>query len=230
MKWIYIVSGLVVSLLDAQFEVFAQGQTQSTQTTTTAPAAPSSAQPLSVAPSATTTDAQTTTATSQTYVLCPSDLVQVKVYQEDDLESKLRISRDGTTSFPLIGVINLGGKTVAQAAALLREELGKDYLVNPQVTVTVLEYAKRRFTVLGQVQRPGSYEIPNEESVVFLQAIAMAGGYTRLANRANVTVTRTIDGRKTALTLDMNRATNDQKTPQFIIQPDDIITVSERIF
>jgi polysaccharide export outer membrane protein len=166
----------------------------------------------------------------QTYVLCPSDVVQVKVYQEDDLESKLRISRDGTTTFPLIGVINLGGKTVDQAATLIREELAKDYLVNPQVSVSVLEYAKRRFTVLGQVQKPGTYEIPNEESVFFLQAIAMAGGYTRLANRGNVMVTRTIAGRKTAVSLDVNHAASDPNTPQFTILPDDIITVSERIF
>src|SRR6185503_5788059 len=120
--------------------------------------------------------------------------------------------------------------TVDQAAALIRDELAKDYLVNPQVTVTVLEYSKRRFTVLGQVQRPGTYEIPNEESVTFLQAIAMAGGYTRLANRSNVTVTRTINNRKPTLSLDVNHATTDPNTPQFTILADDIITVSERIF
>jgi protein involved in polysaccharide export with SLBB domain len=224
MKRIHILSVLSALLLAPWLATAAQGQNQLPQI-----AASGSATPASVQASAAVA-ATATSETSQSYVLCPSDLVQVKVYQEDDLESKLRISRDGTTSFPLIGVINLQGKTVSQAAALIREELAKDYLVNPQVTVTVLEYAKRRFTVLGQVQRPGTYEIPNEESVVFLQAIAMAGGYTRLANRANVTVTRTIDGRKAALTLDMNHATNDPKTPQFNIQTDDIITVPERIF
>src|SRR6266704_1573923 len=164
----------------------------------------------------------------QTYILSPNDVVQVKVYQEDDLETKMRIGKDGTTSFPLIGVINLGGKTVAQAADLIRARLADGYLVNPQVTVTVLEYAKRRFTVLGQVQKPGSYEIPNEESVSLLEAIAIAGGYTRLANRANVIVTRSVAGRKTALSLDVNHATNDPNTPAFVIHPDDIITISER--
>src|SRR5260221_3482477 len=158
----------------------------------------------------------------QTYVLSPNDVVQVRVYQEDDLETKMRIGKDGTTSFPLIGVINLGGKTVAQAADLIRARLADGYLVNPQITVSVIEYAKRRFTVLGQVQKPGTYEIPNEESVGFLQAIAMAGGYTRLANRANVTITRSVGGRKTALSLDMNHATSDPNTPQFVILADDI--------
>jgi len=166
----------------------------------------------------------------QTYVLSPNDVVQVKIYQEDDLETKMRIGKDGTTSFPLIGVINLGGKTVAQAADLIRARLADGYLVNPQVTVSVLEYAKRRFTVLGQVQKPGTYEIPNEESMTFLQAVAMAGGYTRLANRGSVTVTRMVGGKKTTFSLDLKSATSDLNTQPFEILPDDTITVAERIF
>ena len=166
----------------------------------------------------------------QTYILSPNDVVQVKVYQEDDLETKMRIGKDGTTSFPLIGVINLGGKTVAQAADLIRARLADGYLVNPQITVSVIEYAKRRFTVLGQVQKPGTYEIPNEESMTFLQAVAMAGGYTRLANRGSVTVTRMVGGKKTAFNLDLKSATSDLSTQPFEILPDDTITVAERIF
>jgi len=166
----------------------------------------------------------------QTYVLSPNDVVQVKIYQEDDLETKMRIGKDGTTSFPLIGVINLGGKTVAQAADLIRARLANGYLVNPQVTVSVIEYAKRRFTVLGQVQKPGTYEIPNEESMTFLQAVAMAGGYTRLANRGSVTVTRMVGGKKTNFNLDLKSATSDLNTQPFEILPDDTITVAERIF
>ncbi len=166
----------------------------------------------------------------QTYVLSPNDVVQVRVYQEDDLETKMRIGKDGTTSFPLIGVINLGGKTVAQAADLIRARLADGYLVNPQVTVSVIEYAKRRFTVLGQVQKPGTYEIPNEESMTFLQAVAMAGGYTRLANRGSVTVTRMVGGKKTNFNLDLKSATSDLNTQPFEILPDDTITVAERIF
>jgi protein involved in polysaccharide export with SLBB domain len=166
----------------------------------------------------------------QTYVLSPNDTILVKVYQEDDLETRMRIAKDGTSSFPLIGVVQIGGKTVEQASALLKEKLAKDYLVNPQVTVTVVEYSKRRFTVLGQVQKPGTFEIPNEESVTFLQAIAMAGGYTRLASKANVTVTRVVGGRKSAFSLDLNSATSSVDQKPFEIFPDDTITISERVF
>lgn len=167
---------------------------------------------------------------SQTYVLSPNDVVQVKVYQEDDLETRMRIAKDGTSSFPLIGVVQLGGKTVEQAANVIKERLGKDFLVNPQVTLTVVEYSKRRFTVLGQVQKPGTYEIPNEESVTFLQAVAMAGGYTRLASKGGVTVTRVVNGRKSTFSLDLNAATLSSDGKPFEILPDDTITVSERVF
>src|SRR6185436_12138884 len=109
-----------------------------------------------------------------TYALTPNDLILIKVYRNDDLESKLRIESDGTSTFPLLGTIKLGGKTVEEAMVYIRHPLGKYYLVNPQVTITVLEYAKRRFSVLGQVQKPGAYEIPSEESVNLLEAIAMA--------------------------------------------------------
>jgi polysaccharide export outer membrane protein len=167
---------------------------------------------------------------SPTYVLSPNDVVQIKVYQEDDLETKARIGKDGTITFPLLGVVHIGGKTIEQAAGVLREKLDKDYLVNPQVSLIVVEYAKRRFTVLGQVQKPGSFEIPSEESVTLLQAIGMAGGYTRLANRSNVTVSRLVRGKKTTLILDAKRAASDSDTKAFEILPEDTITIAERIF
>ena len=178
------------------------------------------------------TNATTAAAVSDavaTYRLSPNDVVRVRVFQEDDLATELRLGRDGSATFPLLGIINLGGKTVDEAAASIREALGKDYLVNPQVTLTVVEYAKRRFTVLGQVQKPGSYELPGEESVTLLQAIAMAGGFTRLAVQGKVTITRVLGGKKTFM-VDIRSATSDPGTRLFEILPDDTITVAERVF
>lgn len=166
---------------------------------------------------------------SRSYRLSPNDLIRIKVFQEDDLTTELRLAKDGTGTYPLLGVITLGGRTVDEAAATLREQLGKDYLVNPQVTITVVEYSKRRFTVLGQVQKPGSYDIPSEESVTLLQAIAMAGGFTRLAVQSKVTITRTVGGKKT-FSVDVKSAANDPGTKPMEILPDDTIIISERVF
>lgn len=165
-----------------------------------------------------------------TYVLTPNDVIEMRVYQEDDLLTRARIAQDGTVTIPLIGVVQVGGKTVEEATRLIRELFDKDYLVNPQVTLTVLEYAKRRFTVLGQVQKPGTYEIPGEEKVTLLQAIAMAGGYTRLANPGKITVSRTVAGQKTTLVVDGKALAVDTAAKPFFVMPDDVITVAERIF
>jgi polysaccharide export outer membrane protein len=167
---------------------------------------------------------------STSYRLVPNDVIEMRVYQEEDLQTKLRIAKDGTATFPLIGNVQLAGKTVDEAAASIRALLGQDYLVNPQVTLTIVDYAKRRFTVLGQVQKPGTFEIPSEESVSLLEAIAMAGGYTRLANTSRISLTRMKDGKRVTYQLDAKQAANDGDGKPFEIHPDDSISVAERVF
>jgi len=164
------------------------------------------------------------------YLLAPNDVVEIKVFQEDDLEAKLRISQKGTITFPLIGLVSVGGKTPQDAAAAIREALAKDYLVNPQVTVTVLDYGKRRFTVLGQVQRAGSYDMPDREKVTLLDAIAMAGGYTRIADPAKITLRRKSGGKEIVLKFNAKAIARDGAVESVEIQPGDIITIGESLF
>ena len=164
------------------------------------------------------------------YVLAPNDVVEIKVFQEDDLEAKLRISPKGTITFPLIGVVGIGGRTPQDAAALIREALAKDYLVNPQVSVTVMDYGKRRFTVLGQVQKPGSYDIPEREKITLLDAIAMAGGYTRIADAGKVTLRRKSSGQESVLRLNAKTMARDDRVAPVEVKPGDIITIGESLF
>lgn len=167
--------------------------------------------------------------TSSNYVICPNDLLHIAVFQEDDLERKMRISKDGTINYPLLGVITLGGKTVAEATSYVQDLLEKDYLVNPHVTITIEEYSKRRFSVLGQVQKPGYYEIPNEETVDLLQAIAMAGGYTRIADPGSITVKRVTEQGDKIFKLNANEMAK-RADKSFEVMPNDTITVGESIF
>jgi protein involved in polysaccharide export with SLBB domain len=164
------------------------------------------------------------------HLLAPNDMVEIKVFQEDDLEAKLRISQRGTITFPLVGIVSIGGKTPQDAAALIRAALAKDYLVNPQVTLTVLEYGKRRFTVLGQVQRAGSFDIPEREKITLLDAIAMAGGYTRIADPSKVTLRRKAEGKETVLRLNAKTMARDGNVDPVEIRPGDIITIGESLF
>jgi polysaccharide export outer membrane protein len=155
-------------------------------------------------------------------------VVQIKVYQEEDLTSLSRISKDGVITMPLLGSVKVGSNTVDHAAILIRDLLAKDYLVNPQVSLNVSEFAKRRFTVLGQVQRPGTYDMPGDESVSLLQAIATAGGYTRIGNPRKVTVQRTAGTENKVIHLDAEALAQDKKQKTFEILPDDVIVVGEK--
>ena len=117
------------------------------------------------------------------YVLSANDQVAVEVFGEEDLRTNGRLNGEGNLSVPLLGSIHLAGLTLTQAAARLTDLYARDYLVNPRVNVMLVGYAKRRFTMLGQINRPGSYEMPDgsPEGIDLLEAVAMAGGYTRIA-------------------------------------------------
>ena len=164
------------------------------------------------------------------YVLVPNDIVVVKVYQEDDLDAKVRISTDGSIVLPLLGPVTVGGKTREKAAKAIKDLLAEKYLVSPQVSLDIAEYSKRRFTVLGQVQRPGTFEMPGDESVNLLQAISMAGGYTRLGAGNRVTLQRLQGGENKSMKLDADAMAKEKGVKIFEILPDDTITVGEKIF
>jgi protein involved in polysaccharide export with SLBB domain len=167
------------------------------------------------------------------YQLSPSDQVAVEVYGEDDLRAAARVGDDGSVILPLLGTVRLGGLTLSQAAARLTELYGRDYLVNPRVNVTLLSYAKTRFTVLGQVNRPGSYEIPEGApgGVDILEAIAMAGGYTRIAAPERITVRRKGPNGDQVLKVNAKKfARGTGEGSSFRVLPGDRITVGESFF
>ena len=169
-----------------------------------------------------------TTAATNT-ALQKEDLIEVKVFQEDDLSTRTRISHDGSINFPLLGVVALSGKTVPQATEMIRIRLEEHYLVNPQVNITVLEHARKLFTVLGQVQRAGTYRFPAGDSLNVMQAIGIAGGYSRIADPSRITVKRHVGGREIITKVDGKRMAKDSSRP-FEVLPGDIITIAERLF
>lgn len=167
---------------------------------------------------------------SSDYQIFPADILEIVVFQEPDLESTLRVSNEGTIVFPLIGSVPVGGLTPQAAAQAIRDRLANGYLINPQVSVTVMEFAKRRFTVLGEVQKPGSYDMPDQQDVTVLQAIGMAGGYTRIANPSRVTLMRRVGGKPRTLELNARKMAAGNAQSALVVQPGDVITVAESRF
>ncbi|MFA7345175.1 MAG: polysaccharide biosynthesis/export family protein [Terrimicrobiaceae bacterium] len=164
------------------------------------------------------------------YRISPDDLIDFRMFQEPDLDSVIRVSGDGKAQFPLVGSVSLGGLSIAEAVNQLQARYRDGYLVNPQVTLTVRSYAKKRFTVLGQVQKPGSYTIEGSEEITLLQAIGMAGGYTRIADPSNITVKRRQNDRETVLKFNAKKMARGDGNTFIVIKPGDVITVSESIF
>jgi polysaccharide export outer membrane protein len=169
-------------------------------------------------------------AASPSHELAPNDTVEIKVFQEADLDTIARVSGDGKISFPLIGEVVVGGKTAQQAAKLIRDRLEARFLVNPQVSLTVTETARRLFTVLGQVQRPGTYRFPDGQALNLIQVIGIAGGYTRLADTGRITIKRQVNGVETVLRVDGGNMARKEGTTAFDIQSGDMITIAERLF
>jgi len=165
------------------------------------------------------------------YILSPNDQVTVEVFGEDDLRANGRLNPEGNLSVPLLGSVHLAGLSLTQAASRLTELYGRDYLVHPRVNVSLLSYAKRRFSILGQVSHPGSLEMPegSPEGIDLLEAIALAGGYTRIAAPERITVRRHNANGDQVFKVNAKRFTKGTGG-SFRVEPGDTITVGESIF
>ena len=164
------------------------------------------------------------------YRLTSGDLIQIQVFQEDELHTTARVGKDGRITFPLLGGVVVGGKTIPETASTITQAL-KEYIVRPQVAVRILEYTKRRFTVLGQVNRPGTFELPEENPLSLLEAIGMAGGYSRIANPSRVTVKRhSPNGSEEVFRLDAKQMAKSRRAAPFIIQSGDTLVIDESLF
>lgn len=164
------------------------------------------------------------------YVLQPYDLVHVVVFQEPDLERQVRLSDNSMVTLPLIGAVSLKGMTIGQAQRLIRDLYNRDYLVNPQINLTVIEYAKETVNVLGAVNTPGSIAIPPDQPLTIVDAITRAGGFSRLADRKRVKLTQTsADGRASTIIVNVDDILQSRSSDPVQLHKDDVIFVPERI-
>ena len=129
---------------------------------------------------------QTAPRPGQDYRVGPKDVLKVTIWGHDDLSRLVVVSADGSFQFPLVGDVQVAGLTPASVETRLRDLLGRDYLVNPQVSVSVQEYRSQRVFVLGEVEKPGTYALTGETTL--LDVISQAGGPGKTAGRHVVVV------------------------------------------
>ena len=171
-------------------------------------------------------------------VLLPADVISVSVFQEPDLEAKARLTEDGSVVLPLIGSVILGGKTLKKATEEVTALYKKDYLVDPLVTIFVVEHEQKearkeataRVVILGQVVRPGTVDIPADKGTPIMEAIAVAGGFTRIARESKITVKRLVSGREQVFKVNGKDQAESGNTKIFLVYPGDVVTVGESWF
>lgn len=118
------------------------------------------------------------------YKVGPGDVVKIDIYDHPDLATVARIGNDGSITLPLAGRLLIGGLSTSQAADVIAKSLAGDYVINPQVSVFVQEFKSKKVVIVGEVARPGLYELSRPTTL--LELISQAGGPTRNAGQKAV--------------------------------------------
>ncbi|MGB0920725.1 MAG: polysaccharide biosynthesis/export family protein [Alphaproteobacteria bacterium] len=151
------------------------------------------------------------------YRLGPGDRVRINVFDEPNLSGEYEVGSEGTIGLPLIGEMIVAGYTIREVEYGLSLAYQDGYLVEPRISIEVLNY--RPFYILGEVNKPGSYSY--EARLTVLKAIVLAGGFTDRANKEKVMLTR-IDH--------LGQTQSYHAEANTIVLPGDIIEIGERFF
>lgn len=158
------------------------------------------------------------------YVIGNDDILAISVWNEPNLTKSIPVRSDGKISLPLAGELEAAGKTPSQLEHDITEKL-KGFISVPQVTVIVQQVNSRKYNVLGEVGKPGSYLLTTTTTV--MDAIAAAGGFRDFAKKTGVYVLRkTADGQETRLKFNYKEFIKGKDVAQNIkIEPNDTIIV-----
>ena len=177
------------------------------------------------------------TSPDQNYELRTGDVVRITVFNEPDLSVEQKLDPDGVMIVPLLGRVSLTGVTARDAETKLEQLfISEEYLISPQVTVTVTDYAEQVFYIHGEVRQPGAKIFPQgRQSLDILEAITLAGDLTQYAKRGEIIIRRPLRDsnieRKITVDLDSLLKGNNNANEELVnIYPDDRIYVPERLF
>lgn len=170
-------------------------------------------------------------------VLAVGERLRVKIYPEDEFikGTETDVSSEGDVTLPLIGKVRVEGLKVVEAERKIVDILAQDYLVNPVVVIEVVEKPvaekpKVKVSILGQVQKPGTYEFPADQKLTLLQSISTAGGFTDIANAKNIKIIRKKEGEKAeSLRANAESIIAGQK-PDVELEAGDVVHVGESFF
>ena len=162
------------------------------------------------------------------YLVGAGDKLDITVLGHTDLNRVVEVRGDGTIDFPLIGEVPVAGKGLSQIDREMTRTLGKDYIINPQLSVNIKEYGSQWVTVIGEVTKPGRQLLKQKMRLIDL--LAEAGGFTAYANRKQIEILRPQGGdlrRKMIVNL---KNIEDGQQPDVPMVSGDVVMVPRRTF
>ena len=160
---------------------------------------------------------------TESYVIGPEDVLHIHVWKEEALTRTVPVRMDGKISLPLVDDIQAAGLTARQLKEALTKRL-KDFIDNPNVSVTVMEANSYKVYVSGEVRSPGVYRLRSETTL--LQIIPMAGGFTDWANQKKILIIRKEDGKEKRLIVNYKKVVSGEDASfNVLLKPGDTIVV-----
>ena len=159
--------------------------------------------------------------------LGPGDVFEVRVYQEAELSGVYRVGPQGDIVFPLCQRVAVGGLTANAVAERLQACLAEGFIKKAHVSVIVKEFNSQKIFVFGEVQKPGTFVY--EDGMTIVQAVTVAGGFTKGAAQNSTSVTRLVDGQEQKMKVPVQDIALG-KAQNFPLKPGDIVYVPESLF
>jgi polysaccharide biosynthesis/export protein len=158
------------------------------------------------------------------YIIGIGDIIAVQVWREPELTSKLAVRTDGRISLPLVGDVEVAGKSINSLTNYLSREFSK-VINEPAVSVTLVENRSKRYYLVGQIQNPGEFSI--DQPITLIQAIARGGGFLEWARRDRISIIRRTAGREERIKFDYDAFVREKnrKGGNILIFPGDTIIV-----
>ena len=158
------------------------------------------------------------------YRIGPGDLLELKVFEVDELNQTVRVSEDGSITLPLLGRVPIEGLTQEGVVQKLTGLLQAKYVKNPQVTIFIKEYKNQQVAVIGAVEKAGNYELVGRKNL--LQIISMAGGFSEKASDIIFILREGVDGATSTIPIDLkDLLVNGNQALNIPIEPNDVINV-----
>jgi polysaccharide export outer membrane protein len=158
------------------------------------------------------------------YRVGPGDLLELKVFQVDELSQTVRVSEDGSITLPLVGRVMVEGLTQEGVVKKLTDLLSAKYVKNPQVTIFIKEYKNQQVAVIGAVEKAGSYELVGRKNL--LHIISMAGGFSETAGNDVFILREGPDGKTSTIAIDLkDLIVNGNQALNVPLEPNDVINV-----